>query len=253
MFVQLLSSSRALPRISIERLFRYSSTAPEQKTGLEITKSMNLTTRSEDQNEIQTMSLVPPTMATTYQAALESDFSLPEPRPIPVPPMMNDHDVIEMNADDEIPQTIGKDVMNPSIRLPVTTRKPEVPQHIVDDDDDDDVVRSEIDGNIHRISSNKEKFELHYTPRKYPQLMTEMIASSQPVKPVQYPIIYSQLTIVRLPQIPFQDFNVPPLGWDPLEILPYLAQNIHTLPISRDMIRPFRSTVEDSQWSQPGI
>lgn len=50
------------------------------------------------------------------------------------------------------------------LRLPVTTRPPGVPHHFKDDKDDD-IIRYEISDGIHKITSNRQSFEIRYTNR----------------------------------------------------------------------------------------
>lgn len=71
------------------------------------------------------------------------------------------------------PPIISDEPITPALRLPVTTRKPGVPHHF-EEEKDDNFIRYEIADGIHKITSNRQSFEIRYTNRnKGTQLKSE--------------------------------------------------------------------------------
>lgn len=78
----------------------------------------------------------------------------------------------------EVPTTIVPidAPVTPAIRLPVTTRPPGVPHHYKDDKDDN-FIRYEISDGVHKITSNRQSFEIRYTNRNKGTLLKSVDVS----------------------------------------------------------------------------
>lgn len=114
----------------------------------------------------------------------------------------------------------NEEPVTPELRLPVSTRAPGVPHHFKDDDDN--VIRYEISNGIHKISSNRESFEIHYTNRDTVSLLksvpdseitskAEVVAPEDEIRldtPVETPVSTS---VQQMVTTPVQETVAPPL------------------------------------------
>lgn len=86
----------------------------------------------------------------------------------------------------EVPKTTAPIVnvapVMPAIRLPVTTRPPGVPHHYKDEKDDN-FISYEISDGVHKITSNRQSFEIRYTnPNTGTLLKSADVTEDIPIK-----------------------------------------------------------------------
>lgn len=151
------------------------------------------------------------------------------------------------------PPVIADSTAAPSLRIPVTTRKPGQDHHFADDD----IVQFVARDGVHRLISNRQTFEYRQTAR---QPTAESAAAEIPAEPpkdnethVIPPLIHCSdeqpneifsgspdLTTLKLPQISVQPFYT----IQPSEII----SQIQSLPFEERNVRTF-ITADTAEWS----
>lgn len=154
-------------------------------------------------------------------------------------------------ADPTLPTTasIADSTVIPSLRIPVTTRKPGQDHHFADDD----VVQYEVSDGVQRLVSNRQTFEYKITARKPTEIALKTVeTTAEPAKeagihitPPLFHFSNEQPTeinsidvpdeeissILKLPQIPVQPFYVihPNELVSRIQALPFEDNNVHTI------------------------